>query len=149
MACLTYCIVYFTISICNYTGGKAMLKNKYRIYKAIIGGGLGIAVAVAIITDTAVIALAAVVAAIILAFILERRNKEIIRDERVSQISGKAATASFNAVIILAAIASLGIALFHSHLPENIVFFGSIMGYFICVALIVHICFYFYFSRKM
>jgi len=123
--------------------------SRYRIYKGIIGGVLGAAVAIAILTDTAVIALAAVIAAIVLGFILERRNKEVVKDERISLISGKAATASFNTVLILAAIAALGIALFRKMLPEDIVFFGSIMGYFICVALILHICFYAYFSRKL
>lgn len=123
--------------------------SKFRIYKAIIAGGLGIAVAIAIATDTAIIALVAVIAAIVLAFILERSNKEIVRDERISQISGKAASASFNSVLMLAAVASLGTALFRSQLPENVVFVGAIMGYFICVALILHMCFYAYFSRKL
>ena len=123
--------------------------DKFRIYKAIIAGGLGVAVAVAIATDTAVIALVAVVIAIAVAFIVERSNKEIVRDERISQISGKAASASFNSMLILGAIAALGIALFHSQLPENVVFFGAIMGYFICAALLIHLCFYAYFSRKL
>ena len=123
--------------------------NRYRVYKAIIGGGLGAAVAVAIGTDTAIIALVAVVIAILLAFILERRNKEIVRDERVLLISGKAASASFNSMIILAALAALGIALFREQLPENVVFFGTVMGYFICLAIILHVCFYAYFSRKL
>jgi len=123
--------------------------SKFRIYKAIIAGGLVIAVAIAIGTGTAIIALVAVVVAIGLAFILERSNKDIVRDERVSQISGKAASASFNTTLIVAAVASLGTALFRSQLPENVVFVGTIMGYFICVALILHICFYAYFSRKL
>ena len=123
--------------------------SKFRIYKAIIAGGLTIAVAVAIGTNTPIIALAAVIAAIVLAFILERSNKDIVRDERISLISGKAASASFNTMLILAAIASLGIALFRSQLPENVVFFGTIMGYVICAALILHICFYAYYSRKI
>jgi len=123
--------------------------NKFRIYKGLIAGGLVIAVAIAIATDTPVIALAAVVAAIALAFILERRNKEIVRDERILQISGKAASASFNTVIILAAVAALGTALFRNQLPENIVFVGTIMGYFVCVAILLQICFYTYFSRKL
>jgi uncharacterized membrane protein len=123
--------------------------SKFRIYKATIAGGLVIAVAIAIGTGTAIIALVAVVVAIGLAFILERSNKDIVRDERVSQISGKAASASFNTTLIVAAVASLGTALFRSQLPENVVFVGTIMGYFICVALILHICFYAYFSRKL
>ena len=123
--------------------------SRFRTYKAIIAGGLGICVAVAIANDTAIIALVAVVVAIVLAFILERSNKEIVRDERISQISGKAASASFNSTLILAAVASLGTALFRSQLPENVVFFGTIMGYFICVALILHVIFYAYFSRKL
>jgi uncharacterized membrane protein len=123
--------------------------SKYRIYKAIIAGGLALAVAIAIGTNTPVIALAAVLAAIVLAFIVERSNKEITRDERISQINGKAATASFNTVLILAAAASLVIALFRNQLPENIVFFGSVMGYVTCAALLVHMAFYAYFSRKL
>lgn len=123
--------------------------SRFRMYKWIIAGGLGVAVAVAILTNTAVIALAAVVVAIVLALILERSNKEIIRDERISQITGKAASASFYSTLILGAAASLGIALFRSRLPENVVFFGTIMGYFICVALLLHLGFYAYFSRKL
>lgn len=123
--------------------------SRFRTYKAAIAGGLGMAIAIAIITETAIIALAAVIVAIALAFVLERRNKAIVRDERISQIAGKAASASFYSTLALGAAASLGIALFHSQLPENVVFFGTIMGYFICVALILHISFYSYFSRKI
>jgi uncharacterized membrane protein len=123
--------------------------SRYRIYKWIIAGGLGIAVAIAIATETPLIALAAVVIGIAVALVLERRNKEIVQDERISQINGKAASASFYTVLILGAVASLGIALFHSRLPENVVFFGTIMGYFICVALLLHLGFYTYFSRKL
>jgi uncharacterized membrane protein len=123
--------------------------SKYRIYKALIGGGLGMAVGISIGTDTPIIALVAVVVAIVISFSLERNNKEITRDERILQISGKAASASFNTVLILAAIASLVTALFRSQLPENIVFVGAIMGYFVCAALLLHMCFYAYFSRKL
>ena len=123
--------------------------SKFRIYKALIAGVLGMAVAIAITTDTPLIALVAVVIAIILAIVLERRNREIVRDERISMINGKAATASFYSVLILGAVISLITALFRSQLPENIVFTGSIMGYFVCVALILHICFYAYYSRKL
>jgi uncharacterized membrane protein len=123
--------------------------NKFRIYRVLIAGGLVIAVAIAIGTDTPIVALAAVLVAIVLAFILERRNKEIVRDERIAQISGKAASVSFNITLILAAVASLGTALFRSQLPENVVFAGSIMGYVICAALLLYMCFYAYFSRKL
>jgi uncharacterized membrane protein len=123
--------------------------NKFRIYKAIIAAGLAIAVAIAIATDTAIIALVAVVAAVVLAIILERTNKEIVQDERVSQINGKAATASFYGMLILAAIASLCTALFRSRLPEDVVFVGTVMGYFVCAALLLHMGLYAYFSRKL
>jgi uncharacterized membrane protein len=123
--------------------------SKFRIYKAIIAGGLATAIGIAIGTDTPIIALAAVVVAIALAFILERSNKEIVRDERITQISGKAASASLNIILILAAVASLGTALFRSQLPENVVFVGAIMGYLVCVAVLLHMCFYTYFSRKL
>ena len=123
--------------------------SKFRMYKWIIAGGLAIAVAIAIVTNTAIIALAAVVVGIALAFILERSNKAIVRDERISQISGKAASASFYSMLILVAVASLGIALFRSQLPENVVFVGTIMGYFVCVALLLHMGLYAYFSRKL
>ena len=123
--------------------------SKFRIYKAIIAGGLGVAVAIAIVTNTALIALVAVIIGVVIAVVLERTNKEIVRDERISQISGKAASASFYSVLILGAAASLGTALFRSRLPENVVFFGAIMGYFICLELILHLCFYAYFSRKL
>ena len=123
--------------------------SKFRMYRAIIACGLVIAVAIAITTDTPIIALAAVVAAVAVALILERTNKEIVRDERISQISGKAASASFNIMFILAAVISLGTALFRNQLPENVVFVGAIMGYFTCIAVLLHLCFYAFFSRKL
>jgi uncharacterized membrane protein len=123
--------------------------SRFRMYKWLIAGGLGIAVAIAIITNTAIIALAAVVIGIVLALILERSNREIVRDERISQITGKAASVSFYSTLILGAAASLGIALFHSWLPENVIYFGTIMGYFICVALLLYMGSYAYFSRKL
>ena len=126
-----------------------MKMSKYNIYRAIIVGVLVIAVAIAIVTNTAVIALAAVVAAIVLAIILERSNREIVRDERISQISGRAASASFYGTLILAAVASLVTALFRSQLSENVVFAGAVMGYFVVVALLLHLGFYIYFSRKL
>jgi uncharacterized membrane protein len=126
-----------------------MQVSRFRIYKAIIAVGLGIAVAIAIVSDTPIIALVAVIAAIVIAVTIERRNKEVVRDERILQINGKAATASFNTLLIIGAAGSLGIALFHSQLPENVVFLGSIMGYFICAALLLQMCFYAYFSRKL
>jgi uncharacterized membrane protein len=123
--------------------------SRFRIYKGIIGVVVGAAVAIAITTNTPIIALAAVVVAVVLAIILERTNKEIVRDERIVQIGGKAASTSFYSLLILGAAAALVTALFRGQLPENVVFAGSVMGYFICVALILHICFYAYFSRKL
>lgn len=123
--------------------------SKFRIYKAVIACGLAIAVAIAIATDTAIIALLAVVIAIVLALFLERNNKEIVRDERISQINGKAASASFYSMLILAAAASLCTAVFRNQLPENAAFVGTIMGYFVCVALLLHMGLYAYFSRKL
>lgn len=123
--------------------------SKFRIFKAVIAGGLAFAVAIAIGTNTPIIAVAAVILAIALAFILERSNKEIVRDERISQISGKAASVSFNIMLVLAAVGALVTALFRNQLPENVVFTGSIMGYFVCIALLLQMCFYSYFSRKL
>ena len=123
--------------------------NKFKIFRAAIGAGLAIAVGIAIATGLPVIALAAVIAAIILAFVLERRNRAVVRDERISQISWKASAAAFSIMLILAAAASLGIALFSRQLPESVVFFGTIMGYYVCAAVLVNLCFYAYFSRKL
>jgi uncharacterized membrane protein len=126
-----------------------MKVSRFRLYKAGIGAMLGICVGIAISIDIPVIALAGVVIAILLAVIVERGNKEIVRDERISQISTKAAAVSFTIILITSAAASLGTALFRSQLPENIIFAGSLMGYFICVAMLIYICFYLYYSRKL
>ena len=126
-----------------------MKVSKFRLYKAGIGAMLGICVGIAISIDVPLIALAGVVIAILLAVIVGRGNKEIVRDERISQISTKAATLSFAILLILAAAASVGTALFRSQLPEDIVFIGSIMGYFVCIAILLHTCFYLYYSRKL
>jgi uncharacterized membrane protein len=107
--------------------------SKFRIYKAIIAVLLGIAVAIAITTNTAIIALLAVVVAIAIAVILERSNKEIVRDERISQISRRAASASFNSIIILAAIAALGIALFRQYYGLFNLCCNSIAYVFLCL----------------
>ena len=123
--------------------------KKYSIYRALIVALGIIGVAVAIFMNTPIIALAVVVVAVVLAFILERRNKEIVQDERITQIRGKAAFASFITMLILAGVISLITALFRNQLPESIVFTGSIMGYSICVALLLYMCIYIYLSRKL
>ena len=126
-----------------------MQMKKYSIYRALIVGVGIIGVAVAIFINTPIIALAVVVVAVVLAFIMERRNKEIVQDERITQIRGKAAFASFSTMLILAGAISLITALFRNQLPESIVFTGSIMGYSICVALLLYMCIYIYLSRKL
>ncbi len=126
-----------------------MYMKKYNIYRALIVAGGIIAVAVAIIINIPLIALAAVVIDVALAVILERSNKEIVRDERGSQIKGKAAFTSFFSMLILAGVVSLVTALFRSQLPESIVFAGSIMGYSICIALLLYMCIYIFLSRKL
>ena len=123
--------------------------SRFRIYKVLIAVVLGIAVAIAITTNIPMIALVAVVIAVALALVLERRNKEIVRDERISLISRKATSISFYGMLMLAAVIALGTALFRSQLPENVAFVGTIMGYFVCVALILNMCLYAYFSRKL
>ena len=123
--------------------------KKYSIYRALIVALGIIGVAVAIFMNTPIIALAVVVVAVVLAFILERRNKEIVQDERITQIRGKAAFASFITMLLLAGVISLITALFRNQLPESIVFTGSIMGYSICVALLLYMCIYIYLSRKL
>jgi uncharacterized membrane protein len=123
--------------------------NKYRVYRMLIGGGLAITVGLAIATNIPLIALAGVAVAIALAFIMERSNKEVVSDERVLQIRWKSGSAAFTIMMILAAVASLGIALFNKQLPENVVFFGSIMGYYVCAAVLLQLGFYTYFSRKL
>jgi uncharacterized membrane protein len=123
--------------------------SRFRIYKALIAVGLAVAVGIAIVTGAAIIALAAVIAAIALAFVVERSNKEIVRDERISLISGKAASVSFMVMLMVAAAASLVTALFRSQLPETIVFAGSIMGCYVCLALLLQMCLYAFFSRKL
>jgi uncharacterized membrane protein len=123
--------------------------KKYSIYRALIVAGVIIAVAAAIITNIPLIALAAVVIAVALAVILERSNKEIVRDERVAQIRGKAAFAAFFSMLILAGVVSLVTGLFRGQLPEGVVFAGSIMGYSICIALLIYMCIYIFLSRKL
>jgi uncharacterized membrane protein len=126
-----------------------MYMNKYNIYRALIVVGGVIAVAVAIITNIPIIALAAVVATVLLAIILERSNKEIVRDERVAQIRGKTANIAFFSMLILAGVMSLVTALFRNQLPESIVFAGSILGYSICASLLIYMCIYIVLSRKL
>ncbi len=126
-----------------------MYMKKYNIYRSLIVAGGIIAVAVAIIINIPLIALAAVVITVALAVILERSNKEIVRDERGSQIKGKAAFTAFFSMLILAGVVSLVTALFRSQLPESVVFAGSIMGYSICIALLLYMCIYIFLSRKL
>jgi uncharacterized membrane protein len=126
-----------------------MRVKKYSIYRFLIMAGVIIAVVVAVTTDTPIIAVAAVIAAVAVALLLERRNKEIVRDERISHISGKSSYIAFNIMLLLAGLSSLATALFRSRLPENVVFAGSIMGYSVCVALLLYMFLYIYLSRKL
>lgn len=106
--------------------------------------------AVSIITGNAIILISVVIAGMVLLYLLRRRVKEIITDERTYTIAYKAARFTVSVVGVgMAVTGALLLALSRREFSAPLAQAGFALEYATCGLLIVNYLAYYYYSRKL
>jgi uncharacterized membrane protein len=123
-----------------------MTRRTYVIVSAVILAIVGIC---AITLDRLWILVVGVVCATGLSIILRRaRKKEVAKDERTTYLYEKAAGATLRLTLPLAAIGSLVLLLVKDRLSNDATQLAYVLSYAVSILLLVHLAFYWYYSRK-
>ena len=112
--------------------------------------GLAMFVAYSIVTGASFLAaVGAIVAALLLVFVLRHFTKEVMVDERVRRIEEKAALAAYRMFTILAAALSLVIIFFRESLPAGLTPVAETLAYAICGILLLDLAARYYYKGKL
>lgn len=119
-----------------------------RTYVAVSAVVLAIAAICAITLDSGWVLAVAVVCATGLSILFRRPRKEIAKDERTTFLYEKAAGATLRLTLPLAAIGSLVLLLLKDRLSDDATQLAYVLSYAVSILLLVHLAFYWYYSRK-
>ena len=127
-----------------------MNSKTYRLIVRVVTVGLALFVAYSIVTGGSfLITVGAIVAALLLVFVLRHFTTEVMVDERVRRIEEKAALAAYRMFTILAAAFSLSIIFFRERLPVDMTSVGETLAYAVCVILLLHLGARYYYKGKL
>ena len=122
----------------------------YELMVRVVTIGLAMFVAYSIVAGAQfLVTVGAIVAALLLVFVLRHFTKEIMVDERVRRIEEKAAFAAYRMFTILAAALSLGIIFFRESLPAGLTPVGETLAYAICGILLLDLAARYYYKGKL
>jgi len=111
---------------------------------------LGALVAVSVAMEASIfLPLGGVVAALLLLRFCRRFTKETVADERTRLIYEKAAAIAFRVFSFGMAILALVVAMLRTRLPPEFSIVGQTAGYSVCVLMLIHLAFYYYYQHKL
>lgn len=123
-----------------------MTRRTYVIVNAVV---LATTMLCAITLDRLWVLVVGVVCVTGLSIILRRgRKKEVAKDERTTFLYEKAAGATLRLTLPLAAIGSLVLLLVKDRLSNDATQLAYVLSYAVSILLLVHLAFYWYYSRK-
>jgi uncharacterized membrane protein len=122
-----------------------MTRRTYMVLNAVL---LAAVMLCAVTLDSLWVLGVAVVCATGLKMLLRRATKEVMKDERTTLLSEKAAGATLRLTLPLAAIGSLVLLVLKERLSDDAAQLAYVLSYAVCILLLVHLAFYFYYSRK-
>ena len=122
-----------------------MTRRTYMVLNAVL---LAAVMLCAVTLDSLWVLGVAVVCAIGLKMLLRRATKEVMKDERTTLLSEKAAGATLRLTLPLAAIGSLVLLLLKDRLSDDATQLAYVLSYAVSILLLVHLAFYSYYSRK-
>lgn len=127
-----------------------MNAKTYQLIVRVVTIGLALFVAYSIISEASfLVTVGAVVAALLLVFVLRHFTKEVMVDERVRRIEEKAALAAYRMFTILAAALSLSIIFFRERFPVGMTSVGETLAYAICGILLLDLGARYYYKGKL
>jgi len=122
-----------------------MTLQKFQVVKALIAAVLAALMAMAVIRQNYILAVAAVVIAVLLIMVLRRQVKEVVADERDLEASGKAARMAISIFSVLACLLAFPFLIFRTYSPDYELV-GSTLAYSACALLILYSLMYKYYE---
>ncbi|MFC1915907.1 DUF2178 domain-containing protein [Chloroflexota bacterium] len=126
-----------------------MNRRMLRVLTAITIVALVICITWALITGNAIIPIIALLMVTGLSYFLRKSYSEVTIDERTSLIYEKASGATIRYSVPTAGIGAVIIIAMRNHLSTDTVLVGHVLAFAGCVLLLIHLAFYFYYSRKL
>ena len=90
-----------------------------------------------------------VVVALLLIRLCRRFTRVIMVDERIRQVNEKAAAISYRIFSIAMAILGVGLIALRQSLPSTFSIVGETLVYSVCVLMLMHLTFYYYYGHKL
>ena len=127
-----------------------MSAKAYRFCTLIIVIALAALIAWSVLTEMPLLLpIGGVVVALLLLRLCRRFTKEIMVDERMHKVNEKAAATSYRIFSIAMAILGVGLITFRQSLPPIFGIVGETLVYSVCVLMLIHLSFYYYYGNKL
>jgi uncharacterized membrane protein len=117
-----------------------------RTWQAVIGGLLGVIVAVSVIYNNWIVPVIAIAIALVAITLLKQKVKEIVADERTSAVAGKSARLTLQVTSIGMVILGIIISTVSDGKYSMI---GSTLEYSACALLLINMAAYAWYNRKL
>ncbi|MBU2562736.1 MAG: DUF2178 domain-containing protein [Nanoarchaeota archaeon] len=128
---------------------KKIKYKQYRFYKLLIVLVLAAIVGASVSAGNFVLPLALFLVALILMFVLRKKVDEVLVDERVNKIAGRASRIVLSVSVVIMALSGMVLIAIRESYPEYLIT-GYVFSYFACGMLFLYvILFKYYFSKKI
>ena len=126
-----------------------MKYKKFKIYRTIVAATLGAIVGVFTVSGNYVVPIVAIIVAFFLMYFLKTRVKEVITDERIEKISGKASYMTCMIIAVGMAFGGIVLMAFKEKYPVYLPV-AYTLSYLACgMILLYSIFFRYYYTRKI
>ena len=125
-----------------------MKTRQYKFYKLLIVMILAAIVGAFVTNGNFVIPLIVLLVAVILMFLLKRNVNEVLTDERLEHITGRASRLTFTIATVLIAVSGLILIALREKYPEYYLL-GNVFAYLTCGLLFLYVIIFKYYSRKI
>ncbi len=124
-----------------------MKYKKYKLYKLLIVLLLAGTVSAFVTAGNFIIPLIAFLIAVVLMFVLNRSVNEVLTDERINKIAGKAAKITMTVSVLIMALAGLVLIALRETYPQYLIT-GYVLAYLGCGMLFLYTILFKYYSRE-
>jgi uncharacterized membrane protein len=125
-----------------------MKLKQYRFYKLLIVMILSAIVSSFVVAGNFIVPLAMLLVVVLIMFILKRSVNEVMADERIELITGRASRLTFTIATFLIAIAGLILIALRDKYPQYYII-GNVLAYLTCGMLFLYSVIFNYYSKKI
>jgi len=122
----------------------------YRVFTLIVVIALAAFIAWSILMEMPVyLPIIGIVGGLLLIRLCRHFTREIMVDERIHQINEKAAAISYRIFSIATAICGICLIILKQSIPAEFLIVGETLVYSVCVLMLIHLAFYYYYGHKL